>query len=204
MNFIEYRPLALRTAKPLPGRQQVLHAAIGLLTEVGELADAYKRHFIYGKPLDAINTAEETADVCWYLNLLADCVGISGEEMQNFYVISLTDSEVEKQFTADTPEFEKACTRLATAGMVACVTLIADSEALESGELRSIMLEAIPELLAVLSKLCMHGTVLDALDRNIAKLALRYGDKYTDYAALNRDHAAERTVLEGGGEAVQG
>ena len=40
-----------------------------------------------------------------------------------------------------------------------------------------------------------------AYEVNIAKLAKRYGDKYSDYAAVNRDIDAERAVLEAGTKA---
>lgn len=36
----------------------------------------------------------------------------------------------------------------------------------------------------------------EALERNIAKLKARYGDKFTEEAALNRDLDAERRILE--------
>lgn len=37
----------------------------------------------------------------------------------------------------------------------------------------------------------------DTMDKNIAKLKKRYGDKFTETAAINRDVAAERKILEG-------
>jgi NTP pyrophosphatase (non-canonical NTP hydrolase) len=37
----------------------------------------------------------------------------------------------------------------------------------------------------------------DGFDKNIAKLKARYGDKFTNYAALNRDLKIERSILEG-------
>lgn len=36
----------------------------------------------------------------------------------------------------------------------------------------------------------------EGMDRNIAKLKKRYGDKFTNYAAMNRDLNAERKTLE--------
>lgn len=36
----------------------------------------------------------------------------------------------------------------------------------------------------------------DFMDRNIAKLKKRYGDKFTNFAALNRDLKSERKTLE--------
>ena len=41
------------------------------------------------------------------------------------------------------------------------------------------------------------GTSFDeVMEKNIAKLAKRYPDKYTDYHALNRDLESERKILE--------
>ncbi len=40
-------------------------------------------------------------------------------------------------------------------------------------------------------------TMQDAFEKNIAKLKLRFGDKFTTDAATKRDLAAERRVLEG-------
>jgi NTP pyrophosphatase (non-canonical NTP hydrolase) len=36
----------------------------------------------------------------------------------------------------------------------------------------------------------------EAMNKNIAKLRARYGDKFTEYAALNRDLDREREILE--------
>lgn len=51
---------------------RLLHAAMGLCTEVGELQDQLKRHIFYGKPLDKVNLLEEGGDISWYLRILAD------------------------------------------------------------------------------------------------------------------------------------
>jgi NTP pyrophosphatase (non-canonical NTP hydrolase) len=37
----------------------------------------------------------------------------------------------------------------------------------------------------------------EAMDRNIAKLRARFGEKFTEHAALNRDLKKERKILEG-------
>jgi NTP pyrophosphatase (non-canonical NTP hydrolase) len=48
----------------------LMHGAIGVITEGGELLDAIKKHVYYGKPLDVVNLREEIGDVMWYLALL--------------------------------------------------------------------------------------------------------------------------------------
>lgn len=94
---------------------RLLHGAIGMVTEAGELADALKKHIFYGKPLDVVNVREEIQDGLWYIAVICDELGVSFEEM---------------------------------------------------------------------------------MDRNIAKLRARYGEKFSSEKALNRDLSTEREILE--------
>lgn len=93
----------------------LLHYALGLCTEVGELQDAIKKYIAYGKQVDAVNIKEELGDILWYHARLLDLFGFTYEEV---------------------------------------------------------------------------------MERNIEKLKARYGDKFTEHAALNRDLTKEREVLE--------
>jgi NTP pyrophosphatase (non-canonical NTP hydrolase) len=43
----------------------------------------------------------------------------------------------------------------------------------------------------------LESSLIDILDRNVAKLRARFPEKFTEDAALNRDLDAERKVLEG-------
>lgn len=44
----------------------LLHAALGMANEIGELVGAVKGHVIYGKPLDMPNVIEEVGDLEFY------------------------------------------------------------------------------------------------------------------------------------------
>lgn len=85
MEWSEYQQLASRTESIITNASEVvdnrvvrdLHGVIGLTTEVGELADSYKRMIFYGKRLDTINVEEEIGDILWYLALLCNSTGIS-------------------------------------------------------------------------------------------------------------------------------
>lgn len=57
-----------------------VHALFGLITETGELVDAFKKHIFYGKPLDIVNVAEELGDLMWYVALLCDAAGVDLDE----------------------------------------------------------------------------------------------------------------------------
>lgn len=59
---------------------RILHSAMGVSTEAGELLDAVKKHIYYGKDLDKVNLFEEVGDLFWYLAILADELGFSFED----------------------------------------------------------------------------------------------------------------------------
>ena len=117
----EYQELALKTESHIEKLQlignevRVLHAAIGIATEAGELLDALKKQFYYLKIRDPVNIMEEFGDLLWYIAIGLDACG---------------------------------------------------------------------------------STMEQAMERNIAKLKARYGDKFSSEAALNRDLDTERKTLE--------
>jgi len=63
-----------------PHKADLLHMAIGVCGEAGELGDAIKRHAIYGKPLDRANVVEELGDLEFYMEGTRRVVGITREE----------------------------------------------------------------------------------------------------------------------------
>ena len=70
MKVDTYCELASRTDAPLGERYDNLHAVhmiMGMVTEVGELQDIYKKHLAYGKPIDEVNEKEEIGDLMWYI-----------------------------------------------------------------------------------------------------------------------------------------
>lgn len=85
MNFIDYQTEALRTAKFYKTLSaNLLHASIGLSTEVGEFNTEVKRHAIYEKPLTPemkAHMTEELGDIMWYIALAADNLGVTMEQL---------------------------------------------------------------------------------------------------------------------------
>lgn len=86
MEYKDYQNESKRTCPNLnnnlrDGLADELHMVIGISTEAGELLDAYKKHFAYGKELDTVNVGEEIADLMWYISNLCRLLNISLEEM---------------------------------------------------------------------------------------------------------------------------
>lgn len=55
----------------------LMHMALGLAGEVGELVDAIKRRAIYRQPLDLANVREELGDIEFYLEGIRAAVGMT-------------------------------------------------------------------------------------------------------------------------------
>lgn len=60
-----------------PAKAHLLHMALGLAGEAGEVVDALKKCVIYGKLLDRDHLTEELGDVEFYLQGLRAAAGIS-------------------------------------------------------------------------------------------------------------------------------
>ena len=52
---------------PTPSQCELLHAAIGIAGEEGELLDAVRKHVFDGEPIDRENVIEELGDIDFYL-----------------------------------------------------------------------------------------------------------------------------------------
>lgn len=59
---------------------RVLHAALGLADETGELVKQVKRAVYYGGDLDRTNCIEELGDMLWFIGLALDALGASFED----------------------------------------------------------------------------------------------------------------------------
>lgn len=71
----------------------LIHMAIGIAGESGELLDAIKKAVIYGKPLDRENVIEELGDLEFYMAGLRAALDITREQ-----VIAHNVAKLEKRY----------------------------------------------------------------------------------------------------------
>lgn len=69
-------------ANPTPSQCELLHAAIGVAGEAGELLDAVRKHVFDGQPLDGDNIIEELGDLNFYLEAACQAIGVTREEIE--------------------------------------------------------------------------------------------------------------------------
>ncbi len=74
------KPGADIVASLTPETAHLLHMAVGVSGEAGELLDAVKKAAIYVKPIDRANVVEELGDLEFYMEGLRQGLGITREE----------------------------------------------------------------------------------------------------------------------------
>lgn len=177
--------MALVTKSPsINEYEDFRHAACGLVTEVGEIIDQYKRHWFYKKDLDKKNLAEEIGDVLWYLAI-------------GYYALGIEIEEDPSEALAETtrPEMDMILAKLVRySSNVFSVAFAYPLEAMESNldyDLRQLMyfLHYFAE---------EQGTsIMEAATANVRKLAKRYPDGFSSFHALNRNKEHELSHIEG-------
>ena len=182
-NFEEYQELAVRTIVDLGGDEaNMFHMNIGVVTEIGELLDPFKKSFAYGKEIDWVNVGEELADICWYIagkNWIYTEKFTDKKEME--YVSQAIKQAIEKgKEIAERFQGEKK-------DKAAFVTFN-----LFAGE------EGTLDTLISIYAYCTYADLdfWQLLTNNIEKLKVRYPEKFTQEKAVNRDLDSEREQIE--------
>lgn len=80
-------------------KEAAIHAAIGCCGEAGELLDAVKKGWAYGKPLDRENIIEELGDLEFYMEALRQQLFISREETLTHNIAKLLKRYPTGQYT---------------------------------------------------------------------------------------------------------
>ena len=189
----EYRLLAARTLPDLGSlSNNLLHMEAGIAGEfLGEAVDILKKTFAYKKPLDKVHLGEELADTVWY------CAGVETINKLPGIVISF-DGEViasVENIKNQTITYIKESVRVRSSSVeTECLkTILANKMAVDSTNRGAIL-----AIIGICMGICevLEIDFWQALTNNISKLQVRYPEKFTEEAALNRDLAAERAELE--------
>ena len=171
----EFQLLSQRTCTDLGTvNKNSLHMLLGIHTEVGEALDIYKKTLAYGKEFDIVNLGEELGDILWYFVNLCT---LNHKELwedsifpSNRFAIS---EDLKGILMEDIDEVE------------ALIRILQPEEGIE------VKLGAI---FHVASKKGLD--MYEIMTKNVEKLKIRYPEKFTEEAALNRDLEAERKELE--------
>ena len=189
----EYRLLAARTLPDLGSfNNNLLHMEAGIAGEfLGEAVDIFKKTFAYKKPLDKVHLGEELADTVWY------CAGAETINKLPEMAVCFTEESlaIVETIKNQTITYIKESVEIRNSSIeTKCLGLILANK----GAVDSTNRGAILAIVGICMGIC---EVLDidfwqALTNNISKLQVRYPEKFTEEAALNRGLVAERIELE--------
>ena len=163
--------------------KNMLHAVMGLDTECGELLGVATQIF-KNEELDLVNIKEELGDIMWYIAIFdrefpVDPTQFRGPDLgaiENvaYAIISLTQKSTEMLDLMKKYTFY--------------------GKGVNSQEFDKLRIDIKHHVSAIAFTL---GFALeDIAQTNIDKLKARYGDKFSEEAAINRDLDNEREILE--------
>ena len=165
MTFDEYYTAALRTLIPKGLSFDLNHSILGLTTEIGEFATLVKRNVIYGKPFDEAmltHAREELGDILWYVPCGMQALGT-----RELFPLREVKSEL------------AGCVRVMVMALGRLTTKVSafEVDAWTAGIVSEYgFIVGAVQRAAVLLNL---GAMSDIYEGNIAKLRLRYPDKFT-------------------------
>lgn len=185
--ILEYQGLAARTCPDLgtPDLNE-RHMNLGVVTEIGETLDIFKKFLAYQKPIDTVNLGEELADIAWYIVNKCRFHQVPLDDNFNEVIEEIGVIIKEKMFTESNLPLE-----LKTEALLNVILMT------YCGPTNNMFNAPIVQL-AVLSNIAQFYNLdfFQCLTNNIDKLKVRYPEKFTNDAAQNRDLDAERAELE--------
>ena len=84
-----------------PEQSDLIHSALGVTAEAGEFSDLIRKAIFYDRPLDKDHAVKELGDVCWYIALACNTLGVSFEEIMETNINKLNARYSSGSFTAE-------------------------------------------------------------------------------------------------------
>lgn len=165
------------------------HGAFGLSSELCEAQELVEKPVI-----DGVNLKEEMGDLFWYMGIVTDELKLDPN-----VVFMFNDTDKIKTFNEHE---QRSMLQAEIHGMVKSIGRLVDllKKSVMYGKAlneNGILVEMQATDYHINRALRLFGQTSEgARERNIEKLRARYGDKFTEAAALDRDLVKERQVLE--------
>lgn len=167
---------------------RLLHGAIGLASELAELREMDQK-----VDLDVVNLKEEMGDLCWYMGIMVSELGFDPESIFSLHPL-YSAAGTEEQRRKDLSEHIDNLT-IDIGNMVDLLKKnLMYGKDLNVDGIKEKLFNIGRQIEAALNVYEMTSS--QSLERNIEKLRARYGEKFTEAAALERNLAAEREILE--------
>lgn len=183
MNLKQYqietlRTFAFRKEALNTSTTDMLHCAIGVASEVGELIEAIEKK-------DIVNIGEEIADQMWYVSNLGNFIGL---DMYSKFIFTKKPFYEERNF------YVNRAVKLSSGLLDIFKKVVFYNKELDTTALAMMLFDIIQNLYDLCNVLQIDIEKL--LDNNIGKLRKRFPEKFTEELAENRNLGEERKELE--------
>lgn len=91
----------MRTNRDMGTERNIVHGAMLVSSEAGEVVSEVKRMFAYGKTLDVDHVKEELGDIMWGIALLCHTLGFDLEDVMVTNIAKLEARYPDLKFDAD-------------------------------------------------------------------------------------------------------
>ena len=192
MIFNDYVKLATRTestAKDLNDLNlRLLHAALGMATEIIELEEDFFKVKYKNFALDHINVKIECGDVFWYIAIAADVL--------NLNITEIFKNPQYRLEISTTPPYHSEMVKIEVGNFLDIIKRhIFYRKLYNIDKIKEILTNITIEMCKLVYSL--NFDLDDVLEKNISKLRSRYPDKYSDILAIERDSETERKLFSG-------
>lgn len=174
---------------------RLLHASAGLTSEITELFELSGDVQPMGQ-LDRVNLIEELGDLTWYIGIACDTLDCTDEVTH----ASTLDHMVKTvQYDDDlASRVHNVSAYLASLAGTFADLVIKKTVFYGKKVNKDDLVSLLANMHDTIDILCREAgfSVEYARERNIAKLKARYGEKFTEAAALERNLETERQILE--------
>lgn len=199
MNLNEYQGLANRTAKIFDTRREnLIHAVLGISSEAGELCETISSAWMH-LPFLVDNIWEEIGDASWYAAYLCETMGWKFEEL---FIDPATASDLSPELSASVLGRNPPAMTLVLSSFAGEVASIIKAHAIYNKELDELKLQRATSLYVTTLSLIADAHGFHYIDfvlrNNISKLQVRYPDKYSDVAAIERADKKVELILQPG------
>lgn len=167
----------------------LFHGAIGLSGEISEIHEAFLNAGFVPEKMDTVNLEEELGDICWYIANMSKALGYDANWALPQQMNNLTDPDLDNFL-------------LKSIKMSAISGNILDSfkrKIYYNIELdREKLVSSIDELIKLVYGMAanLKVEVSSIQQKNVDKLRVRFGEKFSEHAVANRNLEAEREILE--------
>lgn len=191
MVYEVYRNLAKVTLSPRPRitteLYDLVHASLGMASEINEIIDAITTN-------DGNNYGEELGDCWWYIAVADDALNL---EIGHREMVPVDQSRDESMpyITADDAFMRGYIYNMSKYAneVKRCFAYGNPVSELVKSNCKQYLIKSGRAL--VFMSWCWKLDIKNIWETNIKKLAGRYGDKYSDFAANNRDLKAENAII---------